>query len=85
MLQHGCLCAVVLHSGHGLGLPLGLEAPVMTPNSVIFSFSFIFRSWSRGSYSKQHGLHGQLALTQTRAREREMTVETIKHHMKRGL
>ena len=23
-----------------LGLPLGLEAPVMTPNSVIFSFFF---------------------------------------------
>ena len=27
---------------HNLGLPLGLEAPVMTPNSVIFSFSFLF-------------------------------------------
>ena len=26
----------------GLGLPLGLEAPVMTPNGVIFFFCFFF-------------------------------------------
>ena len=25
-----------------LGLPLGLEAPVMTPNGVIFPFFFFF-------------------------------------------
>ena len=30
-----------MHADH-LGLPLGLEAPVMTPNRVIFLFSFSF-------------------------------------------
>ena len=30
----------LLSRGHSLGLPLGLEAPIMTPNGVIFLFLF---------------------------------------------
>ena len=30
----------LLPQGNSLGLPLGLEAPVMTPNGVIFIFIF---------------------------------------------
>ena len=43
----GCCSAAVT-----FGLPLGLEAPVMTPNGVIFSFSFSFLFFFCSSHLK---------------------------------
>ena len=43
-VPEGCACVFPVVQ-HCVGLLLGTEAPVMTPNSVDFSFSFPLQHW----------------------------------------
>ena len=43
---------------HSLGLPIGLEAPVMTPNSVTFLFDHRIAVWAEDEGIKAKGQAG---------------------------